>query len=323
MNILILTEAGKGIGMGHFSRCTTLAEGFTNFGHEVSFYLRGNCNDRICNNNTNIHWLDWFNLDLLGDLFSNYQIVIIDSYEASDNILKQIAYQARFSVFLIDSQLKYYPKDLVFFPSIYYEQMKDQVSALVETFGGINYLLFSKFLIEKRTFECRKEVKKIGISIGGDTDALLINKIANIVNLNDKNVKIIIFGSDKIFSGENIVNRGFLKKDTYYEEIQKCDIVIVNGGQSLNECLALSIPTVSLVIVENQYVNANSWTKMGVTSFIETNDKNFKTILNQELINSYSFSFRKGIVEKLNAIVNIDGPIKAAKIIISKYNHKN
>ena len=117
-NILILTEAGDGIGMGHINRCCALADGFKWFSIEVDIYVRGSITSIEVCKNRNINYVDWFNEVLLNRLLYEYDIILVDSYLATDDMLKYITEKCSTTIFLIDATLRYQANSIVLFPSI-------------------------------------------------------------------------------------------------------------------------------------------------------------------------------------------------------------
>jgi UDP-2,4-diacetamido-2,4,6-trideoxy-beta-L-altropyranose hydrolase len=57
---------------------------------------------------------------------------------------------------------------------------------------------------------------------------------------------------------------GFLNPSELIKEYQQADLVITNGGQTLNEVILLGIPAIGIVVADNQKRNVQAWNKLGV-----------------------------------------------------------
>ncbi len=99
LKISIFTEAGKGYGYGHLSRCTALCDAFVAFGFAAKLFCRGEAGS------------DWESDEMA---FDGCDIVVIDSYTASIVTYNKASQKAKVCVWLDDFDRLPYPKGIVY-----------------------------------------------------------------------------------------------------------------------------------------------------------------------------------------------------------------
>lgn len=272
--IIILTEASSTIGLGHLNRCLNLISTFkdsTEF--SFKFYVRGLINK--LNINYDFELFEWANEEIVKNVVSGADLVIVDSYQADNSLLNIISKSSIRSLFIVDSMMKYGSggdNTFVLFSSAYGYDSGFPES--IKVFAGIDYLLFKDELLSATvSSEINKEISKIVISIGGYFDALIMNRILSTIDKVYIGKDISILGNpigDKniVNSMLNNISMKFLDSNEYVSEIQDADIVITNGGQSLNEVLFLNKNSVVLLTADNQISNIEYWDNKNVIKFV-------------------------------------------------------
>jgi spore coat polysaccharide biosynthesis predicted glycosyltransferase SpsG len=322
MKVLVLTEAGSGIGMGHLNRCIALSDGFKEFNIEVNFLVRGPLVSIPPKKKKHFQLQEWFDKSILTKELNNYNIVIIDSYQATNEILKYIGTNAKLPVYLIDSTLKYYPKGVVFFPSIYAKNYKALNSDdRFKLISGRDYLLYDSILWKLPKIKIKKNIVKIGISLGGDTYTKTLQQILDVIKKSFLNMEVTIFKSGHDFKEGGCIFKyiGFLTKDRYIKEVHDTDLMIVNGGQSLNECLFLGIPSISIILAKNQEANAKAWEELGLCKSINHDNISLESVLSSFLKYYKDEEIRKTNFDKSEMVMDTKGCIKAVEEILN-YN---
>lgn len=326
MEILILTEGGEGIGMGHISRCTALADGFISIGHRVQMLIRGAFSDAFnTDGKYNITKTDWFEESVLNDLTSKYEIIVTDSYLAPENILKYIAERTKLPVFLVDSKLKYFPKGAVLFPSIYANDFASEFPKEISILYGKEFLLFNSFMWNLPKYKVNKDVNTIGISLGAYLNSQTGNSICDAIQIAYPYSEILIFGQidETTFAQTNAFKvLGFLEKKEYINSLFDIDILITNGGQSLNEALLVGVPCITITMADNQKRNASAWDALGITENIQYNSKSFKNQLIDVLNDYNTYNCRNKLNNKVDKALNAEGAVNAAKRIVNLLNQQ-
>jgi len=324
LEILFLTEGGKGIGFGHISRCSALADGFYQLGHSVKMHLRGEIQNMNNLNNYTCFKTEWFEEEILNKIIEEHEIIVIDSYLASQKILAKIAETTPTPIFLVDSKLNFYPNGIVLFPSVYAKDYANKFNDNVYLLAGPEFLLFGKIFWNLQSFKIREGVDKIAVSLGGLVDEKMVNQVCFAIQEVYNEAEINIFGKLKqnFYSLQKTIIHGFLSKEEYIKKLFENDILIVNGGQSLNEALLVGIPTISVSLADNQVKNAETWEKLGLSTNINPENLNLKNQLIVKLKKYRSIKFRKELSQTENKILNPMGAVNAAKKIIKVFKYK-
>lgn len=330
MRVVILTEAGKGIGLGHLSRCCAIADAFETKGIIPEFIVNADtpaCGLLKKKRYTILDWLD--KQDKLTKLIQNADIAIVDSYKAGLNIYKKISKEAKLSLYLDDNNRLNYPGGIILNGSIYAEKLnypKDKEKS---------YLLGPKFLPLREEFwrvpsrKIKSKIKKILITFGGsDSKNMTINILRFLNKEYPELVKNVIVGSgfkniDKIKQIKdkktNLVyfpDAGRVKK-----LMLDCDIAVSAGGQTLYELARVGVPALSLAAAENQLNNLRGleragygeylgcWREMALLSSLNKGFKKF--VLRKERIKQYKAA--RGLIDGMGARRIVDELISKAK----------
>lgn len=107
LKVAIFTEAGSGYGYGHLSRCTALKQGFEELGVCINMYVRGDATQKEYFQKR--EWLECFE----SIMDEGFDIIVIDSYHAKENIYQYAAKHSRLGVWFDDTKRIEYPSGLV------------------------------------------------------------------------------------------------------------------------------------------------------------------------------------------------------------------
>lgn len=272
--ILILTEASKKIGLGHLNRCINLLSIFDNE-DEFSFKVCVRGGDNTLKIDHSLIFKEWSDELVLENLLSTVSLVIVDCYLVDKKILDFISLKAVRSLFIIDNKKCYGEggtESFILFSSPY-GKAEDFPESL-HVFAGIDFLLFKRELFKaKVSLDVTDVVQKIVINLGGYFDKNLIEKIITVIDVHYSNISITVLGKpkegkidEKNYS--NQVTSKFLTQDEYVAELNSADLVICNGGQSLNEALFLNKNCIVIAIAENQSLNIHFWNDKKVIKFV-------------------------------------------------------
>lgn len=105
--VAIFTEAGSEYGYGHLSRCTALKQGFEDSGVTAFMYVRGDAAQKEYFQKR--EWTQCF--ESIVD--EGFDIIVIDSYHAKENIYQYAAKYSRLGVWFDDTKRIEYPSGLV------------------------------------------------------------------------------------------------------------------------------------------------------------------------------------------------------------------
>ena len=328
MNVLVLTEGGGKLGLGHLSRCIALKQAITELLPTADFDFIADTDKQAQNflrsQNTNSLSLDWLrHKSRIPHFLEKANVVIVDSYRAPVSFYRALGnpkYKRRPLVVAIDDYQRIdYPVDLVINPSIY----GDSLNYAAESHNGMKFLLGKKYIILRKEFwnpaqkKIRKKIRDILITFGGTVDI----KFA---------MGIVHFLSDK-FSGINyhiIANvRGYTKKYSrckIYSALSaqetrdlmaSCDLCISAGGQTLYELIKVGIPTIGICFARNQYLNLRTAQKQNLVTFAGWSYHKGLSILIHTLIIGMDYKKRMSLSRRSRNCFAGNGAFQVAKEI--------
>lgn len=279
MKVLILTEGGNNIGLGHITRCISLYQAFEERGMNPEFIINGD--DTVGNllSGRKYQIFNWLKEEnRLFKIIKNAPITIVDSYLADAGFYKRVSEIAQIPIYIDDNKRIDYPKGIVVSGTIYAKELDYPKK------NGVTYLLGSEYIPIRREFwdvherKIRGEVESVMVTFGGDDAKDMTPKILKF--LNDEYpelVKKVIIG--RSFESINIKKIESLKckkvnliyspdAERMKEAMLESDIAISGGGQTLYELARIGVPTVGICITENQSRNIEGWRRLGFLEYI-------------------------------------------------------
>lgn len=303
MKIAFYTEAGTKRGMGHLIRCYTIYEQFNLFYKNTSFYLDSDINFNYKFND--IIYFKWNKLKYN----KKFDIIFIDSYEASLDIYNQLSQNAKVAVYIDDDSRLNYPPGIIlnFAPdanSLFFKHKSSKYTYML----GLGYIPIRK------QFLSLKKQKQIFIMLGGsDVKNLSLDILNALDNIDIK--KVIVINKNELFEQlQNYKNTIILHKPSDEElmsNMASSSIAISTASMTLYELAYLQIPTIIIAINTNQKNGAIQLIKHKIAiQFIDMNDMNWKTnmkhainSLNDHILNNKIDG--KGTQRIVNTTINI------------------
>lgn len=171
LKVVILTEGGHNIGFGHISRCGSLYRAFEEAGHHPLFVVNGDASVTDLLEGKNHFLFNWMEEE--PRLFSllkeeQAQVVLIDSYLASQTFFKTLSQAAEIPIYLDDNKRMDYPPGVVLNWSVYAPDLAYPQDP------NITYLLGPKYLSLRPAFDSippkviNDQISRIMVTMGGD-----------------------------------------------------------------------------------------------------------------------------------------------------------
>lgn len=320
MRVTILTEAGNGIGYGHLARTTALADGFEQAGCTIQFLIRGSGADYPFNRKFRVIYHDWLAQPGSALTEDACDIVIVDSYHLDHRFMKELNKKSFLPVLLADSSIQFKPTTgHILFPSIAAKNFQHELSQYDNVLAGSEYLLYTKEFWNTENKPTSRKIKTVGISLGSATGNLLEPLMKVLLSSGFHSQQVSVFGVEQnkfLFLKERPIFHGFLSRNEYVKQILDTELLITNGGQTLNEAILLGIPNLSLICADNQENNARYWQSKMCTLNIDVRNGVNENELNlciKELLN-----YQKRVDLNRNCMNAVDhlGAIRAAESII-------
>ncbi|UCD55158.1 MAG: UDP-2,4-diacetamido-2,4,6-trideoxy-beta-L-altropyranose hydrolase [Candidatus Omnitrophota bacterium] len=281
--VLILTEGGKDIGLGHITRCISLCQalGERNIIPELIINGKGEVSDLL--KNWKFRIFDWIKLkDKAFKIIAESDIVICDSFLADISFYESLSNLVKTPVYIDDNKRLDYPRGTVVNVSIYSEEFDYPEKE------GITYLLGTKYTILRKEFwnipekKIKSDVESIMVTFGGDDRENITPGIMKFLKekYGEYTKNIVVgrgFGCKRTIEGLKDEKTNLIY-DPGAEEMKKVmlesDIAVSAGGQTLYELARIGVPVVGVAAAENQLKNLYGWKRAGFLEYAgKHNDK--------------------------------------------------
>lgn len=288
MRLLIFTEAGDNFGLGHLTRCLSIARAFKNKGIPTTFFINGDENVIPFIDGYDYKIGAWYNLiKEMADfrIFQN-NLCLIDSYYADYEIYLHAAIHSVLLISIDDTNRLNYPQGIVINGSIGAKELNYKNDPKIKYLLGTEYQALRQEFWRIGPIHIREKISNIFITFGGADLHNLSGKTAKIINQNFKYNLFILIGDktkidDKLIKKSNIkiINTLNSKEITHF--LKQIDLTISAVGQSIYEFARMGIPTIGIKTTDNQITNVNGWLKHGFINYIGDWD----TFEDQDLLN--------------------------------------
>ncbi len=333
MKILIYADNGRGVGLGHLTRCISLAHKFTEL-----FY-----NTLLIVNEDRSYKLDkkFSKLKIKQLRFSKKKILnlkkefkpdffVVDSYNFKNDFLLQLKKDTLTVGF--DDFSKYdLPFDIIINSNPYAnEKNYDKLKFLLL---GEKYQIIKSDILKTNHIKLKKEIKNIIILTGGDDFNKVTNRICDYLNyspiLSQNNIicNFIVGPYNKIssnLSDYKNINFHFNPKNLS-DLMSKSDLAITASGQTLYELCYLGVPSIAFLTGKDQKSNMDSLSKKGVIFQIGNSSSNeFISKLNLAIIKMINdFEMRKNFYNKSKNLIDGLGALRISNALKRYIKNKN
>lgn len=293
LKVAFFTEAGTKRGMGHLVRCYTIFEEFKQKNFDTYFYLDSDISYDYKYKDISYFFWDSLSMD------KSFDIVFIDSYEASSSIYKEIYSKSKITIYIDDYERLSYPPGIIinFAPNsskLFYKDRKEKNRYLL----GLKYIPIRKGLVECNI----KRDKQVFIMLGGsDTKNLSYEIIKTIEDVNIR--KILVLNKESELSKfKEFKNLEVLYKpedNVLFEAMKKSSFAISTASMTLYELAYLKVPTIIIAVSDDQ--------KFG-----------YKQLLKYKLASSFvdinSVEWKKDLYDKFNKLIQDNSSNYSSKI---------
>ncbi|UOD35081.1 UDP-2,4-diacetamido-2,4,6-trideoxy-beta-L-altropyranose hydrolase [Deferribacteraceae bacterium V6Fe1] len=320
MKAFIITEAGKNIGFGHFMRMIAIYQAFETKNIKPKFIINGDESVEEYVKETEYEIFNWIdNQEKLFDMIKDADIAIIDSYLADVTLYEKISKLVKLPVYYDDNNRIEYPSGVVVNGNIHAKDLdypkRDDITYLL----GLEYLPLRKEFWEVPEKKIKDNVESIMITFGGDDFRNMTPKVLKLLAENYPNIK------KNVIIGKGFKNIKDIEKASdentvliYFPDAQKMkvvmlgsDIAISAGGQTLYELARVGVPTIAVIVADNQIGNVTKWQELG---FLENAGWWGESIIETNLINLlrnfHSYTLRYNASECAKRFIYGNGALK-------------
>lgn len=275
LKVYILTEGSRDIGFGHITRCLSLYQAFEEKGIRPKFLINGDDSITGLIKSANYEITDWLKIrQQVFERIKSSDIVIIDSYLADKEFYEDLSELVRLPVYIDDNKRIDYPRGIVVNGNIHAKDLDYPEKESIIYLLGTKYTPLRKEFWEVPEKEIKETVRNVMVTFGGDDVRNMTPKVLKIlVDHYPKLRKKVIIGKGFV----NVVEIGSVADENtdlvYYPDAEQMvqmmldsDIAISAGGQTIYELARVGVPTIAILVVDNQLNNVEGWKEAG---FIE------------------------------------------------------
>ena len=264
--VLILTEAGDGIGFGHLTRCQALMKSFIKSGGRCDLLLHYS-GEYGQDDTNNIRLVEWRSeVDKICVIAGDYDLVLFDSYLIDAFAVSEIERYFPNSAFIDDYNRMDYPVDLLINPNTFGDSIRynRDISRIA---AGKDYVILREEIRNGPKFEAFSEdLTKIAITLGGSDTRNLLPALIELTS--DKFAITALAGTDAYsqklasYSSSSCKILGHRSASQMRDIFIDSDLVISAAGQTLNELAYLGVPTISICVDKDQEYNLEYFHKV-------------------------------------------------------------
>ncbi|AQR96971.1 UDP-2,4-diacetamido-2,4,6-trideoxy-beta-L-altropyranose hydrolase [Clostridium saccharoperbutylacetonicum] len=335
MKIFIRADGGKDIGLGHIMRMLVLGEELQK-SNEVGFICRNSISNKFEAGIKKIKEksfkvIEISEEDYIGEIIEmqtkhNADVLITDSYDVDEEYFIKLKEYFRFTGYVDDVNKCKMDVDFIINQNInaddlyYWKNVGKNTKLLL----GTQYcMLRNEFRQAYKSKVIKKEIQDILLTLGGmDNNNNTLKILEKIKDIN-KNLHVVIgsaFDKDLIEKIQDITkkhNNIYIYENANMDQLMlKCDVAISACGSTLYELAAMSVPTIGVVLAENQKFVAEKMKEMNLIYEcfeIGAIEKINLLVLLNKLIEDEML--RYNIIKKEKALVNLYGVESLAKEI--------
>jgi spore coat polysaccharide biosynthesis predicted glycosyltransferase SpsG/RimJ/RimL family protein N-acetyltransferase len=315
-HILILTEGGHEIGLGHIVRCTALYDEIASRGISVRMIFEGSIMNTDFFEDRTVSNLNWLSSPWIENNVGSSDICIVDSYLVSEELLKMVSQRALMCMFIDDNARISYPSGIVVNPSL------STVNKYSLTNSKITYLIGPSYAILRKPFSIsyskviRLVVKHVLVTMGGSDIRKLTPIILNALCSQYPSIEFNVMLGQAYENQDFIESIGFsnlmlhknLDENSMCELMRKSDLAISAAGQTIFELMATQTPFIAIQVIDNQENNIQNLrqynSELPILHFDDPN-------IERELIGAFSMMQNQGLrirlVDQFSQLVDGQG----------------
>jgi UDP-2,4-diacetamido-2,4,6-trideoxy-beta-L-altropyranose hydrolase len=270
-SVLFLTVAGAGAGLGHVKRCAALGSALAGLGASVRFAVAGDA-ERLGPLGTTLpgfealQWLGSPRLALDIAERSGADLVVVDAYRATDELLRALRIRGAVVAAIEDRPDREPPVDLVIDRAYKAERRSYADVPGRRLLLGPRYALLEERFADIPDRATRPVPSCVLVTLGGeDAELTLTEAVAAIEGaLPEASIDVVagLFARSEPVRGARVkLHRGL---PSLYDLLVSADFAVTAAGMTLYECLAAGTPAVAMPVADNQRPDFDELTSAGL-----------------------------------------------------------
>ena len=264
-SVLFLTVAGAGAGLGHVKRCAALGSALAGLGARVRFAVAGDAEPLgtmgvPLPGLEGLQWRGAMQL-ALGDVERfRSDLVVVDAYGATDDLLRALRTRAALVVAIDDLSDRELPVDVVVNGAYHAERRPyaDVPGRLLLL--GPRFVLLDPAFAELPRRAIRPAVSRVLVTLGGEDAGTALDAAVAAVE------RALPMAAIDVVAGP-FAHAGFARGSRVETHrglpslrglLLEADVAVTGAGMTLYECLAAGTPAVAVLVAENQRPNCDA-----------------------------------------------------------------
>ena len=271
--IIFLTEGSSSMGFGHVTRCLALSQAFLEHGFQSLFYVHGDDSIGSVLGHVEHRVFNWLNGigDIKFDLYG--AIIILDTFSISEELLGELSNISKITI-LDDFIRREHHSRLIIDWTINAEKKFYLNKNLSSTYLlGHEYISLRRPFWDRKSFIVNSKIKNVLIMFGSGDIRNLCARTACLIREIDWCIRktIIIGGASTSRSVVESLADPMTKiivdanDEQVFSLMKNADLAIASGGQTLYELACVGVPTISVMLIDNQLDDINGWSEVGFT----------------------------------------------------------
>ena len=276
MKIAIRADGGSKIGMGHIMRTLVLAKELAKT-NDVFYICRVDVPisdiykpgiDKIKKEGFSVITINKNNvLEEVNKIEAD--MLITDSYDVDENYFNETKKMFEYTAYIDDMNLHYFNVDFLINQNINAEDLNYRANDNTKLLLGSKYTMLREEFRNAPKKVIKENVENILITVGGADPNNVTEKILSYIK--DLNYKLyVVVGPSfntinelRKYEEEN-KNIKLHINANMYQLMQNCDLAISACGSTLYELCSLGVPTIGVIIADNQIEIGNKLHSLGI-----------------------------------------------------------
>lgn len=274
---IIRADGGNGLGMGHLARTSVLAKEISKFDEvcyvcsskypEAAVFVREKGFEAILSEDV---------LETLMRMEGNG--ILTDCYNINENYIEKVRKHFKLVGYIDDNVLFNYKADFILNQNFGAETLDYKVDKKCKLFLGTQYLLMREEFRKLKPIEIKEKVEKIFVTVGATDSYNLTGKLLEMIKDLNYEWHIVIgpvfpFKDELMNRYRNYSNIIFEVCPQMSDLASKCDMAICSCGSTLYEMGIIGVPTIGIVVADNQKQLAERMNAAGLIKNLGEIDK--------------------------------------------------
>lgn len=246
-------------------------------------------------------------------------MLITDSYSVNEKYFEETKKIFNKTAYIDDINEHHFNVDFLINQNCDAEDLNYRVNSHTKLLLGVEYILLRDEFKSLPNKNVKNKVYDIMITVGGADPYKTTETVLNYVSEVDYNFHVVIgpsFADTSFTESFKKQNIKFYRNANMCEIMKNCDMAISACGSTLYELSACGVPTLGIIIADNQQGIANKLNSMGIIKNLGWHNK----ITREDLINNIdklanNYILRKSLSERVSKIVDGKGAERIAKIL--------